>query len=87
MTFQPRTPTLPPPGLTAIELQALWDWRQRWGATTWTREPGTDPKTGQQRVLLRLDWARVPLIELDGQRCYAWLRFLAWRRDHEGLTP
>jgi hypothetical protein len=73
--------------LTQLELERATAWRERWGAQCWTREPGMDPKHGYDRVLLRFDRARVPLIEIDGQRCYAWLGWLAWRRDHEGLKP
>lgn len=78
---------LPCDVLSPAELQACWDFRTKYGGMAWTREPGADPKTGLDRVLLRRNWERVPLIEIGGQRCYAWLQFLAWRRDHEGLAP
>ena len=75
------------PILTEPELARLAAFRSRWGALRWTREQGTDPQHGYQRRLAAQCWVQVPLVELDGQRCYTWLQWLAWRRDHRGLVP
>lgn len=66
---------LPAEVLAPAELQALHDWRGRWGHVVQTREPS------EGRTLLRPMPDRLPLIELVNRRAYNRLLFARWLAD------
>jgi hypothetical protein len=55
--------------LEPADIQACWDWRQRWGAVFETREP----RDG--RTLPRIQPVQVSLIEVVTRRAYNRLAF------------
>lgn len=64
-----RERAVPLPTLSETELQALCDWRVRWGATVATREPA------EGNTLRRIWPDRLPLIEFASRAGYDRLTF------------